>query len=302
LVVKIVDMGIAKIRDPSDPMAGPSTTIIGTFKGSPAYAAPEVVNHDGIGQGPDHRADIYSLGVILYYLVCRQLPFTVDMNMERAIDALLVKVGAGRFTQPIKVDSSIPESLNDIIVRTMSKDPDDRYQTVGELRQALLDFAAAQGISIHRRVEDSATSRADQVAAPVIVAVPVPDESIVAPMQRVRRWPRAAIAVAAASLALGAVGVGAWKFARREPLAEEVVNEAPYTVRITTDPPGALVEMEEINRHGERWRSPLGSAPTTIQEIGNKTIVVRHDGYFSAYLQTSPENNTFKIALEPLPK
>ena len=110
--VKIVDFGLAKVLDRA--ARGLSLTRLSQTMGTPHYMAPEQIEHP---KDVDHRADIYSLGVVFYELLTGELPL-------------------GRFPLPShKV--SIDVRLDDIVIRTLEKEPDRRYQFAGEVRTAV---------------------------------------------------------------------------------------------------------------------------------------------------------------------
>ncbi len=114
--VKITDFGLAKILD----QAGPSVTITGTGQvmGTPQYMAPEQLANSNV----DHRADIYSLGVVFYELLTGNLP-------------------RGRFELPSRrIDVDV--RLDEVVLRALEQDPDLRYQHARELKT---DVATATG-------------------------------------------------------------------------------------------------------------------------------------------------------------
>jgi serine/threonine protein kinase len=118
------DFGIAKLVAGSDNM---QLTGTGVGIGTPEYMAPE----QGLGQAVDGRADIYSLGVVLYELLAGQKPYHADTPI-----AVLYKHITDPLPSPRIYKTDLPESVEQIIFCAMAKKPADRYQTMG-------DFAAA---------------------------------------------------------------------------------------------------------------------------------------------------------------
>jgi hypothetical protein len=116
--VILTDFGIAKI------LTGPSFTASGAAVGTPAYMSPE----QSLGQPGDHRADIYSLGVMLYQLTTGQLPFDADTPL-----AVMLKHVNDPLPLPRAVNPGLPESVERLIVKCLAKSADDRYQTMDEL-------------------------------------------------------------------------------------------------------------------------------------------------------------------------
>jgi serine/threonine protein kinase len=117
--VVLMDFGIAR---------GNSTTLnmtrAGKAIGTPYYMSPEQTR----GQSVDHRSDIYSLGVVLYQMLAGYVPYDADSA---------VAVGIKHLTAPIPLLPDSLRRLQPIINTAMAKDPDHRYQTAGQMIEAL---------------------------------------------------------------------------------------------------------------------------------------------------------------------
>ncbi len=106
--VKVADFGLARLTDPTAETYG--TTVTGTVMGTPDYMAPEQTR----GMNVDHRADIYSLGVMLYEMLCRETP-------------------RGAFDLP-SARTGCDQRLDAIVLKAMQQAPDRRYQSTQEMK------------------------------------------------------------------------------------------------------------------------------------------------------------------------
>jgi eukaryotic-like serine/threonine-protein kinase len=120
--VKVMDFGIARM------MGAEHFTHAGYMMGTPAYMAPEQV----LGQDVDGRADLYSVGVLFYRLLSRELPFQADtaiaMAQKQVADAP-TPIGTFR--------PELPAWCQAMIAKALSKAPADRFQSAEEFRRAL---------------------------------------------------------------------------------------------------------------------------------------------------------------------
>jgi serine/threonine protein kinase len=103
-------------------------SLAGTFLGSPAYMAPEVVE----GKMPDERSDVYALGVLLYELLSGSLPFTGEDPMAIAFEHVEQTVPPLRTLSP-----ALAEAVDLVIQQALEYDPARRYRTAGKLVAAL---------------------------------------------------------------------------------------------------------------------------------------------------------------------
>ncbi len=133
--IKVLDFGIAKIIDENFEPSLPSSTNSGLL-GTPEYVAPELIR----GLPPDARVDIYAVGVILYRLLTGRVPFSGDSFMATLTQHLMEPPKPLRQVAP---HMDIPESLEAIVLRTLNKEPDQRYPAIGELAAAIANVEAA---------------------------------------------------------------------------------------------------------------------------------------------------------------
>ncbi len=163
----LTDFGIVKL-------VGGQTmgyTATGALIGTPAYMSPE----QALGQSGDERADIYSLGVLLFQMMTGQLPYEADTPL-----AVVMKHVNSPTPLPVTFNPEIPDALQAVIVKAMAKIPDDRYATAAELAAALrqIDLAAPPP---KKKVDDHATIAATQLVSPEIAEHDTPVQMPPAP-------------------------------------------------------------------------------------------------------------------------
>ncbi len=121
---KLTDFGIARIENPLDQQQ----TQIGEILGTPAYMSPEQVK----GQQVDNRSDLFSLGIILYELCTGKKPFAGGSMM-----ATFREVMEKEPVEPALLNPGIPASLSAVIIKSLQKKPEERYQTGKEMAESL---------------------------------------------------------------------------------------------------------------------------------------------------------------------
>ncbi|MBD3884895.1 serine/threonine protein kinase [Phormidium tenue FACHB-886] len=131
-LVKILDFGIAQIR--SDQSHSNATSVfLGTFR----YAAPEQFD---IGKDLDERADIYSLGMMLYEMLSGTDPFGFGQSVQSLNGGAWAVAHASKPTQPLRQQpgcESLPPALEALVMRCLQKSPEQRFASVQELNAAL---------------------------------------------------------------------------------------------------------------------------------------------------------------------
>jgi serine/threonine protein kinase len=137
--VKVLDFGIAKVRESTEGEGeGYTPTRTGMIVGTPQYISPEQAMGKR-GDEVDGRADLYSLGVVLYEMVTGRLPFQSDTAMGMLLHHLQTAPTPPDLARP---DLAIPAPLCDVLMRALQKDRDQRYASAGEMLQALDAVAA----------------------------------------------------------------------------------------------------------------------------------------------------------------
>jgi len=125
--MKVGDFVIAKAAESAD------LTQEGSFVGTAKYLAPEQVESKPV----DGRTDLYSLGVVLYEMLCGRVPFEGDSSSATALARLHQDPQRPRLVRP-----GVPRGLEGICMRLLARSPDDRYPTAADVRAALLSAGA----------------------------------------------------------------------------------------------------------------------------------------------------------------
>ena len=115
----LTDFGIAKLLESASPRLTQTDAILGT----PAYISPEQAKAETVNQ----RSDIYSLGIILYEMVTGSVPFVADTPL-----AVILKHISDPLPPPSILKKDIPESIEQVILKALAKEPDNRYATAAE--------------------------------------------------------------------------------------------------------------------------------------------------------------------------
>ena len=121
--VKVADFGIAKAALDADDLTQ-TNLMLGTAR----YLAPEQVE----GRPLDARSDVYALGVVLYEMLCGRAPFDADSDLALAVKHLTAEPGP-----PSEANPEVPAWLDAVVMSTLAKDPEGRFQSAAALHRAL---------------------------------------------------------------------------------------------------------------------------------------------------------------------
>ncbi len=116
-VLKIADFGVAKLT-------GSSLTLTGQLLGTPAFMSPEQFT----GSSVDGRSDLFSIGVILYWMCTGELPFQGE-----SVTSIGIKVMQSEPVSARQLNPSLPPDIDIVLARCLAKNPDNRYATAGDL-------------------------------------------------------------------------------------------------------------------------------------------------------------------------
>lgn len=205
--IKMLDFGLA--------MTSMRVTSKGSMMGTPLYMAPELL------LSPDVEAsvatDVYSAGVVLYEMLTGRVPFLPSRNGKLA--DFLQQVITATPRPPSVGRPEIPDAVEDLVLRAIDKDPDQRPETADEMVEALVHARAnAPAVPVRRAVLDTGMERAAEVETKAGAEAPPS-----------RRWgPR----LAAVAAGIGIVAVAVWVGTRiggtseePEPVADQRIGE-----------------------------------------------------------------------------
>ncbi len=167
------DFGIVRLVQQDDRSA--SLTRKGAFVGSPEYAAPEMV----VGASVDHRADVYSLGVVLFQMLTGQVPFRASTAVS-----LLMMQAQQPPPSPRSLNAEIPPAVEAVLLKALAKKPAERYQSAAEFAAALrAALAAPAGTTSYGQAPAAGTLSALPTAANYggVPAAPGSGPSVYAP-------------------------------------------------------------------------------------------------------------------------
>ncbi|MEO8698942.1 MAG: serine/threonine-protein kinase [Kofleriaceae bacterium] len=260
----LIDWGLARdlAGDPPDELTGDSgdrdrdslaLTRIGSAYGTPGFMAPEQAR----GEPADARADVYSLGATLFFLLAGGVPF-----VEATPTLIIAKVAAGTPPDLTRISDEVPAELVAIAGKALATDPAARYADAGELGADLRRFLGGQLVAAHRY-----TTR-----------------------ERVMRWVRRhRLVTAVAAVAIAVISIGAVISVRRvvaerddanvarqlaETRAEERLVDRARSL-VTTDPTSTIAVLRDLPASSPLWPQAREVARSALTG-GVERLVTRH--------------------------
>jgi len=246
--VKVLDFGIAKLRDTSSltrPTSAPLTQA-GTLIGTPEYMSPEQCR----GKQLDPRSDIYSLGIILYEMLCGMQPFVGDTTLEIVIQQL------NNPPRPLRVvDPRIPEEIERVVMRALDKDPGGRQsnslQLSAEFSAAIDDSrdgaprTTVVGVPFERAESRKTVSMNEgTISVPEEPGIPTPKtlvQEVVRPDTTKQKGASKAPFAIAAALILGLVILGGYMVFKNRFPSNEGTTPTPTPVVPAAAPAGMVL-------------------------------------------------------------
>lgn len=157
--VKLTDFGVARIQEPDET----HLTQVGGAVGTPKYMSPEQAK----GLRGDSRSDVFSAGVVLYELLTGVLPFDGENQF-----AVIHKIVGHDPAPPSTLNAEVPPAMDEVMARSMAKNPDERYATAREFGLALRVVAQHMGAASGNPNADVAAELSQMMASRATIAPP----------------------------------------------------------------------------------------------------------------------------------
>ncbi len=221
----LTDFGLAKWIEHSADL-----TKSGNIVGTPAYMSPEQLR----GEPIDHRADIYSMGIILYHMVVGRPPF--DASSTDIISIIYQHLEKAP-PPPTTINAAIPDAVEAVILRALEKDPDIRYADIRQMAYEL-DSALGRPTSVHR------------YGSKPFIPDPMPSVIMRQQRRRSRRWLEVIVGATAAALVV-VLGVLA--------LNQPTVQPASSTPHVLEDESVPAQDIVPTNEEIQRAQAAMGA-------------------------------------------
>ncbi len=180
--VKLFDFGIARMLDAPHTAPAQKLTQEGAIVGTPEYMAPEALELHG---EQDHRVDVYSLGVVLFELLTGAVPF------EGRYAEVLVQVSTKSLPSLAALRPDVPKELVSIVERCLARDPANRFQSMEEVREGLVELVGAPDVGPPPTADADGSNKHTLADTPVARSMPAGAAAGVTPATGKRRFPRA---------------------------------------------------------------------------------------------------------------
>jgi serine/threonine protein kinase len=286
--VKVLDFGLAKLMESDETQL----TMTGYFLGTPSYGSPE----QALGaKDLDQRADIYSLGVVMFELLTGRVPFKGD-NAQQTLQ-MHINTPPPR---PSELNPAISEDVEEVILRALAKKPAERFQTIREMKDAIsrshtersAEIPGGSSDEFNQGAYETSGDESPSISGPAILEEsesrrrgPDSEEDVESYLRKnQKRSPFAGIAKAAIALAAaGAITYFGYQNRGRihSAVREYQSHSSPAHPTSPPAPGSSAPEAVETGRHID----------ITVTPAGLQVFVPRKGTHGGRYLGTTPLQN-----------
>ena len=315
-LIKVLDFGLVKVvADDSEEL-----TQQGSFLGSPRFMSPEQISHGKV----DLRTDVYSLGVILYQMLCGKVPFEAPNSVQILIAHLQQPPPPMRERNP---EAEVPEALEAFVMRCLAKDPEARPASMDALIKGLSECAQAIGLSVSFgstglvTMDSGSSLHAPTPMPPVRVMAAVPatamanalttgaavatstEDSMGAAARPAESAPQGRKGLLVAGIGLVAVAGVAFALTRGGPPPPAPPAAAPEKTAAPAERSSFNLMLESIPSGAEVLEDskPIGTTPLQLS-VDNESVrgqprrlTVRHQGYELYSIVQGPSEQSVRL-------
>jgi eukaryotic-like serine/threonine-protein kinase len=322
-LVKVLDFGLAKLSEPGAVATGSEDatraqvkTAPGVIMGTVQYMSPEQTR----GRATDARSDIWSLGCVMYEMLSGRGPFAGETTAD-----LIAEIVKGYPLPLAQIVPEIPERLEEIISKTLEKEPDERYQSVKDM---LIDLRRLKKkLDLDVEIDRSHAPTSDQISDPHNIATQamkatasdtIAGQTTISGAEAVtstiRRHKLGAAAVfAAGAIVLAGFGYGLYRFLEKSAPPQQRTNAEMKAQRLTGDGKTRAAEISPDGKFLAYLRTEGGERSIWIKQIqtnssiqivkpgeldGFNRLVFSPDGnflYFNARSETAQEPSIYRV-------
>lgn len=264
-LVKLVDFGIAKVLTPAAEGERRQLTQTGEVFGTPAYMSPEQCN----GTQLDKRTDLYSFGCMMYEALSGEPPFLGNTFINTIVKQLNEAPKSFAEKAP---NVNVPPAIEAVVMKCLEKNPEDRYGSAQELKQALYDAAFVSGVK---------GLRVGAVPEPGLACAttsPVSEKVALSERKQTTKWRLTFAATLAAVVAAGAA-ISAWLFCYPGPESDRGIpfNKIMWRYRISAADGfmgqqkynDAIRELENARVLAKDFGDENASLDHTLEKLGD---------------------------------